>query len=296
MNASQERKSLWRAGIIALAGLIVYVAVIAAIAALTQPVLGDEWLIPVGVVLALIPAALWIVFFYAQDASEPEPRAYVIAVAMLGALLAAAVGQPFINQFFHAPTWLGHDTLTEILGSILVVGFTQEFLKYAALRFSIYYSAEFDQRIDGVIYGTAAGIGYAAYLNIATIASGGGISGTELTAGAIRMVVTTLAQGTLGGLVGYFIARAKFDAEPIWWMPLGLSIAAAISGLFSWVSGEVTRAPLSINASGLGSGGYTPWPALILSTLVAVVLFGIIFLLIRRAQQMTLAGADADDR
>ena len=59
----------------------------------------------------------------------------------------------------------------------------------------------------------------------------------------------------------------------------GLTLAAAINGLFSWLSGEVTRAPLLIDASGLGSGGYTPWPALVLSALVAIVLFGIIFLL-----------------
>ena len=296
MNASLERKSLWRAGIIALAGLIVYVAIVSAIAAFIQPAFGDEWLMPIGILLALIPAALWMIFFYSQDASEPEPRAYVIAIAVLGALLAAAIGQPLINQFFRASTWIGHDTLTEILGSILVVGFTQEFLKYAAVRFSIYYSSEFDQRVDGVIYGTAAGIGYAAYLNIATIAASGGISGAELSAGAIRMVVTTLAQGALGGLVGYFIARTKFDDEPVWWMPVGLTLAAAVNGLFSWLSGEITRAPLSIDAAGLGSGGYTPWPALVLSALVAIALFGVIFLLIRRAQQLTLAGADADNK
>jgi RsiW-degrading membrane proteinase PrsW (M82 family) len=296
MNASQERKSMWRAGIIALVGLIVYVVIVSAIAAFAQPTFGDEWLLPIGILLALIPAALWMIFFYTQDASEPEPRAYVIATAVLGALLAAAVGQPLINQFFHASTWIGRDTATEILGSILIVGFTQEFLVYAAVRFSIYYSSEFDQRVDGVIYGTAAGIGYAACLNIATVAASGGISGAELSAGAIRMVVTTLAQGSLGGLVGYFLARTKFDDEPVWWMPAGLTLAAAINGLFSWLSGEVTRAPLLIDASGLGSGGYTPWPALVLSALVAIVLFGIIFLLIRRAQQLTLAGADGDNK
>ena len=86
------------------------------------------------------------------------------------------------------PPGSGRDTATEILGSILIVGFTQEFLVYAAVRFSIYYSSEFDQRVDGVIYGTAAGIGYAAYLNIATVAASGGISGAELSAGAIRTV------------------------------------------------------------------------------------------------------------
>ena len=296
MNISQDRRSLWRTGVIALIALIAYVAIAEAIAAIAQPTISADWLPLLGIVLALIPAALWLTFFYTQDAAEPEPRAFVIGVAALGALLAGAVGQPIINGLFHTATWIGHDTVTQILGSILVVGFTQEFLKYAAVRFSIYHSQEFDQRVDGVIYGTAAGIGYATLLNIATVTASGGISGSELGAGVIRMVVTTLAQGALGGLVGYFISTAKFDDEPVWWMPAGLAIAAVINGLFAWVSGEVSRSPLSIDASGLGSGGYTPWPALILSAVIAALLFGVIFLLIRRANQLTLAGADTDGK
>ena len=296
MNISQDRRSLWRTGVIALIALIAYVAIAEAIVAIASPVISADWLTPLGIVLALIPAALWLTFFYTQDAAEPEPRAFVIGVAVLGALLAAAVGQPIINGLFHTATWIGHDTVTHILGSILVVGFTQEFLKYVAVRFSIYHSHEFDQRVDGVIYGTAAGIGYATMLNIATMTASGGISGGELGAGVIRMVVTTLAQGALGGLVGYFIGTAKFDKKQVWWMPLGLAIAATINGLFAWVSGEVSRSPLSIDASGLGSGGYTPWPALILSSIIAALLFGVIFVLIRRANQLTLAGADADDK
>ena len=296
MKMTQDRKSLWRAGIIAIVGLIAYVAIMQVIAAALSPSLGEDALLPVGIVLALIPAGLWLVFFYTQDSTEPDPRTYVVAIAALGALLAAAVGQPLINGFFRASSWIGRDAVTEILGSILVVGFTQEFCKYAAVRFSIYYSSEFDQRVDGVIYGTAAGIGHATFLNIATVANGGGISGSELGAGVIRMVVSVLAQGALGGLVGYFIARAKFDDEPVWWMPVGLAIAATINGLFSWVSGEITRAPLSIDASGLGSGGYNPWPALVLSALIAILLFALIFILIRRSNALTLAGADSDAR
>jgi RsiW-degrading membrane proteinase PrsW (M82 family) len=164
------------------------------------------------------------------------------------------------------------------------------------VRFSIYYSNEFDQRVDGVIYGTAAGVGYATVLNITTVLGSGGIMGSELSSGVIRIVVTTLAQAALGGLLGYFIARTKFDDEPVWWMPLGLTIAAVINGLFTWLSGEITRAPILIDASGVGSGGYNPWPALVLGTVIAIVLFGLVFMLIRRANQLTLAGADSDER
>lgn len=295
MGISHNRKSLWSTSLIAIAGLLVYVVIAELITAVLNPSISSDWLIPLGVVLALIPAVLWLAFFYAQDRLEPEPRTYVIAVAILGALLAAAVGQPLINDFFRVPAWIGHDDLTEILGSILIVGFVQAFLIYAAVRFSIYYSSEFDQRIDGVIYGTAAGIGYATFVNIAAIAHSGGINATDLSTGVIRLVVTALAQGSLGGLIGYFIARTKFDHEPVWWMPLGVTLAAVIYGLYSWVSGEITRSRLTVATTG-ATAGYTPWPALILTAALAVILFAIIYALMRRANALTLAGADADQK
>jgi len=194
------------------------------------------------------------------------------------------------------PDWIGRDTATEILGSILIIGFIQEFLKYAAVRYSIYYSAEFDQRIDGVVYGTAAGLGYATYLSISTVISSGGISATELSALVVRVVVIALAQASLSGFIGYFIARTKFDDEPVWWMPLGLTIAAVINGLFSWLRGEITQSPLALNATGFSTAGYNPWPALILAAAVAVILLAVTFYLMRRANQLTLAGADTDQK
>ena len=47
-----------------------------------------------------------------------------------------------------------------------MIGFIQEFLIYAALRYTVYYSPEFDERVDGIIYAAAAGLGYATTLNL----------------------------------------------------------------------------------------------------------------------------------
>ena len=294
MNVARNRQSIWRAGLVEIVGLLVYVAVAEFIVAVLKPAISPEMLLWVGVALALVPAFIWMAFFYAQDRAEPEPKQYVLAVAILGALLAAAIGQPFINDLVRVPHWLGHDTLTEILGSILIVGFVQEFLKYAAVRYSVYYSNEFDERVDGVLYGTAAGLGYATFINIATVLNGGGIAANQLGAGIIHMVVVTLEQAALGGFTGYFIARTKFDDEPLWWMPAGLTIAAIVNGLFSWVAGEITVSPLTLNTVGASSGGYNPWPALALAAVVALGLLAVTFSLMRRANQLTLSGADAD--
>lgn len=290
MNPSQDRKSLWRTGLIEIIALLLFVGAVQLIVSSTNPNLSGTPLLIVGLVLALIPAILWHSFFYAQDHLEPEPRHYVVAVAVLAALLGAAVGQPLLERGFEVSRWIGRDALTEILASILLIGFTQMFLIYAAVRFSVYYSNELDQRVDGVVYGTAAGVGYATLLNVRAVLEGGGL---DLSAGIVRIVVTALVYSALGGLLGYFIARAKFDDEPFWWMPTGLAIAAAITGLFSWLRGEITQQPLTITASGV-SGGYNPYPALIAGAVLAAALLAMTFNLMKRANQQTLAGADTD--
>lgn len=290
MNRSQDRRSLWRAGIVQIVALLVYVGIVEVIVSTARPNLSGAWLAVVALLLALIPAAIWLSFFYAQDRLEPEPRHFVLGVAVLGALLAAAVGEPILSNVFNIQSWLGTDTLTEILGSTLIVGFTHMFLIYATVRYSIYYSTEFDQRVDGVVYGTAAGVGYATMLNIDAIV---GSRGLDLSAAVIRVVVTALVYSTLGGLLGYFIARTKFDAEPAWWMPAGLTAAALTTGVFLWLRGQITQTPVQITASGV-SGGYNPWPALVAGVILAGALLALVFYLMRRSNELTLAGADTD--
>ena len=276
MQVQRGRPHLWRTELVFIVGLLLYVGIVELLVYAVQPELTGAALVAASVVLALVPAVLWLSVFYAQDRREPEPRSFVLLVALLGGLLAAAIGQPVLNDLFNVPSWIGRDTLTEILGSILVVGFTQEFLKYAAVRYSIYYSREFDQRIDGVIYGSAAGLGYAAMLNMIMVVSSGGV---DLDSGVIRIVVTQLVHGSLGALTGYFLGRNKLDRMPVWWMPLGVALAAAINGLFSWLRIELTTAPISLTAG--AASGYNPWPALLLASALAVVLLVGIFTLVR---------------
>jgi hypothetical protein len=157
------------------------------------------------------------------------------------------------------------------------VGVTQQFLVYAAVRFSVYQSAEFNEWIDGVIYATAAALGYATMLNVQYVLDSGGLG---LVAGAIRVTVTALALASFGGLSGYFLGRCKFDDEPLWWMPAGLALAAVLDGLFTYVRGEI-----STTAIGLQGGGYNPWPGLVLGAVVAAISFGFISTLMQRLRQ-----------
>ena len=280
---TQDRPSIWRAGLGHILGQVAFVFLVVALVSLLKPTLTGWSLVAAGLLLALIPALLWLIFFYQQDRLEPEPKSYVISVFILGALVAQAVGIPLLEDIFDVRHWLPISPWVNLLGSILVIGFTQEFLKYAAVRYSVYPSAEFDERVDGVVYGTAAGLGYATMLNVHYVVASGGVN---LQAGVIRIVITALAQASFAGLTGYFLGRAKFEDEPVWWLPSGIALAAVLNGLFTYLRGELTTTGL-----GLTGGGFNPWPGLILAAIVAVVTFGAVFYLIRRANRLTLAMA-----
>jgi len=284
-KVAQDRPSVWRAGLGLILGQVVFVLIVELLVGLLKPTLTGWALVMVGLVLALIPALLWLIFFYRQDRLEPEPKGYVLGVFILGALLAQAVGIPLLQDVFDVRGWLPINPWVNLLGSILIIGFTQEFLKYATVRYSIYPSAEFDERADGVVYGTAAGLGYATMLNVNYVIASGGVN---LQAGVIRIVVTALAQASFAGLSGYFLGRAKFEDEPVWWLPGGVALAAVLNGLFTYLRGELTTTNLSLTG-----GGFNPWPGLVLAAVVAGATFGVLFYLIRRANRLTLAGADA---
>jgi len=137
-KVQRDRGSVWRTSLLVLVGLVVFAGAVALLDKWINMSLEGPLLVLAGVILALIPAAIWLVFFYLQDLLEPEPKHYVMGVFLIGALLASAVGIPVVRSLFRVQDWLGTNLLVNLLGSILVVGFTQEFLKYAAVRYSVY--------------------------------------------------------------------------------------------------------------------------------------------------------------
>lgn len=281
-KAIHERKHVWRDEILLIVVLCVFVGIVYALDNALKPQFTPSTLLLTGVFLALVPAFIWLVFFYMQDRAEPEPKGYVMGVFALGALFASGVGIPVVEDLFRTSHWLFTDTLSKIIGGILVVGFTQEYLKYAAVRYSIYNSEEFDEPTDGVVYATAAGLGYATVLNINFVVSNGGV---DLGAGIIRMAVVALAQAAFSGITGYFLGRAKFESEPIWWMPLGITLAAIFNGVFTWLQVIVTQPTITL------SGSTTPtWMGLILAAVVAFATTGVILWLVRRSIKSLQAG------
>lgn len=267
---SQNRKAMWTATLILITVLVLFVLLVSALSPGFAETLTPSGLTLLGVVLALVPAALWLGIFYLQDRAEPEPKGYVLGVFFLGALLARAVGQPLIEEVFQVNTWASDQFGLKLAAGILIVGTIQEFLKYAAVRYTMFRSQELDELVDGIVYGAAAGLGYATMLNITYVTQTGGV---DLGIGATRIAVTALAHASFAGISGYFLGRAKFAAMGPWWLPGGLSLAIVLNGVVTVALGAISRTGIQV----------TPLKGLILAAVVAAITFGALFALMRRS-------------
>jgi RsiW-degrading membrane proteinase PrsW (M82 family) len=139
----------------------------------------------------------------------------------------------------------------------------------------VYASSEFDTRMDGIVYGTIAGLGVATLVNLHHIIDNQGVA---LGPGVIYTVTTALAQASFGGVLGYFMAQAKFEHKPIWWVPAGVAIAAILDGVFTWVIDEVSAVGLVVD----------PWRSLIVGVIVAIGAFAALVWLMRRATMLSI--------
>ncbi len=276
-NITKPHRGAWISKAALIVGLLLFTLAVSALSPALAALPRGWPLITAGLVVSLVPAALWLAFFILQDRLEPEPKGYVFGVFLMGALLARAVGQPLIDDFFQVNAW-ADSVLLRLVAGVLIVGVIQSFLTYAAVRYTVYKSSEFDERIDGIVYCAAAGLGYATVLNTAYVLDNGGVL---LGTGVFRIVVTALAQASFAGLLGYFLGRARFERMGRLWLPAGLALAATLNGVVTVAIGALSRNALQA----------TPLNGLILAALCAAVVFSLLLLIMRRDDEAVLKAA-----
>jgi RsiW-degrading membrane proteinase PrsW (M82 family) len=269
-----ERPSLWWSTLLALAGLLVFIGIFNFL----LPNLGDNLntggLIALGLVFSTVPALLWLAIFYRIDRREPEPKQLVIAVYLVGLLLAAALYQPLVQGLFLADEWLHQTWWGQLLGEVLLIGGLSMGIVYLAVRAVVYGSREFDERLDGIIYCMAAALGLATVINFLYVLDHGGV---DLGIGSIRMVTNALGYASFGGVLGYFVGQARFEKTPAYYLPAGVGLASLLTGLYFFLLDRTASDPFGNNG----------WRDLLLAAFLALLALGFVAYLVRRTNEET---------
>jgi RsiW-degrading membrane proteinase PrsW (M82 family) len=273
----RAHKIIWKSGGFQIVSLVIFVLIVQLIVSITKAEPTTGLLTFWGIIFSIIPALFWLSFFYQRDRLEPEPRHYVLGVFFLGAFLAYSVGIPLVRQVFKVQNWLYLTTWGYVLGSIFIVGVIYQFLIYVAIRYTVYPTKEFDEWIDGIIYATAAGLGFATVLNIYRVID---LGGAKLVISAIFCVVTALAYASFASVIGYSLAMVKFrKGYSQLRLMAGIFIAAVLNGIFFWVQRAVV----------IRSIEYNPWNSLIAGVIIVVIVYVIVESLMRRSVALQAA-------
>jgi RsiW-degrading membrane proteinase PrsW (M82 family) len=160
--------------------------------------------------IVLVPSSICVLFYYFQDRREPEPVAYIVYAFLAGMAVASLGLIPLWQLFYKVQDWIHVSSPLFLQGIFLVVAPLAAASLYAVVRYVFYPLKEFDEPVDGMVYGAVTGVGLAFVITIQHL-----ITRPECTLFVVASVATanTLIYSAVGSLIGYLLGQAKFGRK-----------------------------------------------------------------------------------
>jgi RsiW-degrading membrane proteinase PrsW (M82 family) len=159
-------------------------------------------------VSAVAPSALLVWYFHARDLYPEPPRVLwtTFALGVLSVLPVLMVGVP-IHQLIAG---VGAPVIRGFLEAFFVAAIPEEFFKLVVLLLYSMRRVEFDEPMDGIVYGVVASLGFATFENILYVFDGG------LSVAVSRAFSAVPLHAFAGAILGYHVGQAKFRPEEKW--------------------------------------------------------------------------------
>ncbi len=184
------------------------------------------------ITLGILPSLLWLALYLRED-EHPEPSRLLLRTFLFGALAAPfAAGIEFmlidVLEAFSLPALLAN-----VILFIVIIGMTEEYMKYLAVRLTEEPSASFDEPADAMIYMIVAALGFAAVENVLAVFSPYIVThGDILEVLGLRFLSATLLHVLAAALMGYFLAQKHFFYRK-WQIVKGVVVAGILHGLYN---------------------------------------------------------------
>ena len=183
---------------------------------------------PAIIALAFAPGIFWLWFFYKKDKIEPEPKHLIVKTFFWG--MAAVIPAIFFETPFRG---LGGGMVLTVIAAPVF----EEYLKYSAVRRTIYAHDEFDEPMDGIVYAAAAALGFASLENaffLFSAYSRGGESQVWATL-TVRAFLSVPGHVMFSAMWGYALGVAKFSpgVNKRKVIAGGVGLAMLLHGLFN---------------------------------------------------------------
>ena len=187
--------------------------------------------VAIPIILAIVPALLFVWYYYKQDKQKPEPKGLIIKTFILGIVitLPVIIVELIVNSFEGFFGWL--PLLYPLFRAFVVAALCEEVFKLLIVKIYVYNKFDFDEMMDGIVYTIVASLGFACMENILYVMDGG------IPVAILRAFTAVPMHALASGMMGYYIGKAKFAStkhEESSLIYRGLWIAILIHGFYDF--------------------------------------------------------------
>ena len=181
-------------------------------------------------VLAIAPGFFIIWYIHYKDKYEKEPKRLIIITFVFGAVAVIPAGIIEIILLKMTKVSVEGNFFGAFISAFFIVAPTEEFFKYLSVRIKAFGSLEFNEVMDGIVYGVSGAIGFATLENIFYVLPKG------FATGIARAFLAVPLHAMTGVIIGYYMGRKKMDPESKKrYMGTGLIIAILFHGVYDFV-------------------------------------------------------------
>ena len=185
--------------------------------------------------LATAPGLVICYYIYHQDRYQPEPRFFLFLSFVFGALSTYPALKMEEFGLYDLRIGISDDLMLTGLFAFVVIGFSEEFVKFFFLRYVLYPRNFFDEPLDGIVYSVMISMGFASLENVLYIMNSQHGFHVGLQIGLLRMFTAVPAHAAFGLIMGYFVGLSKFKPEREQSLQfMGLSLAVILHGAYDF--------------------------------------------------------------
>ena len=160
--------------------------------------------------ITIVPSILIVAFFVMSDRFR-EPNKEIIKIFAYGIII--TIPAFYLNTALGA-IFASRSVSENLIGSFLTAAPVEEVLKFCVLYSLVYKMKDFNEPIDGIVYGVTVSLGFATLENIYYVYFlSNYFDTTSQSLAILRSFSTIPAHGVFGATMGYFFMKYSYVSK-----------------------------------------------------------------------------------
>lgn len=183
-------------------------------------------------IIAITPGLIGLFSMYLTDRVDKEPAKLLFLTFLFGALatIPSIIVEEILIRFNVFPGVFG-----AFFNAFIVAGLTEEYFKRLVVLKLPYRTSYFNEKLDGIVYGVFAALGFATVENIIYVVFR---YSNNPFIGLYRGIFSVPAHGIFGISMGYYLALSRFNTDEkgkVANMRKSLFMPAILHGIFDFM-------------------------------------------------------------